>query len=241
MKSCENCRFHDHTNKCCRYCTTEEQTIFLTGKTELRTPSEWRPMTEAQKLEQDMNRTRSGLSGNMHTGYTYEPTKKEIEYMKNDVKATTTAYNKMYKNKSPRQKALERIKKVIFNDPCTIVFWNDGTKTVVKCGEDDVFDPEKGLAMAISKYFFDNAGYFNDVIKKFIPEKKPGEIFKRFTEQFEQSEKKDIPNTKTCLYSVKELAVRFECSEASILRDIKKGKFPGAKKEHGKWVIPCEF
>lgn len=43
------------------------------------------------------------------------------------------------------------IKKVIFNNPATIVIWNDGTKTVVKCCEDDEFDPEKGLAMAISK------------------------------------------------------------------------------------------
>lgn len=72
---------------------------------------------------------------------------------------------------SPYQKAMSRIKNVIFNDPATIVFWNDGTKTVVKCGKDDTFDPEKGLAMAISKYFFDNAGYFNDVFKKWIPKK----------------------------------------------------------------------
>ena len=27
------------------------------------------------------------------------------------------------------------IKKVIFHDPATVVFWKDGTKTVVKCGE----------------------------------------------------------------------------------------------------------
>lgn len=72
---------------------------------------------------------------------------------------------------SPYQKAMSRIKNVIFNDPATIVFWNDGTKTVVKCGKDDTFDPEKGLAMAISKYFFDNAEYFNDVFKKWIPKK----------------------------------------------------------------------
>ena len=72
---------------------------------------------------------------------------------------------------SPYQKAMSKIKNVIFNGPATIVFWNDGTKTVVKCGKDDTFDPEKGLAMAISKYFFDNAGYFNDVFKKWIPKK----------------------------------------------------------------------
>lgn len=43
------------------------------------------------------------------------------------------------------------IKKVIFNKPATIVYWSDGTKTVVKCGKDDEWDKEKGLAMAISK------------------------------------------------------------------------------------------
>lgn len=43
------------------------------------------------------------------------------------------------------------IDNVIFNDPATIVFWSDGTKTVVKTQEGETFDPEKGLAMAISK------------------------------------------------------------------------------------------
>ena len=43
------------------------------------------------------------------------------------------------------------IKKVIFNNPATIILWNDGTRTVVKCNERDVYDPEKGFAMAISK------------------------------------------------------------------------------------------
>lgn len=44
-----------------------------------------------------------------------------------------------------------KISKVIFNDPATIVFWTDGTKTIVKCGENDDFDPEKGIAMACMK------------------------------------------------------------------------------------------
>ena len=43
------------------------------------------------------------------------------------------------------------IEKVIFNKPATIVFWTDGTKTVVKCGDGDMWDEEKGLAMAICK------------------------------------------------------------------------------------------
>ena len=43
------------------------------------------------------------------------------------------------------------IKKVIFNNPATIILWNDGTRTVVKCNERDIYDPEKGFAMAISE------------------------------------------------------------------------------------------
>lgn len=43
------------------------------------------------------------------------------------------------------------IKKVLYSGPATIVFWNDGTKTVVKCAEGDDYTPEVGLAMAISK------------------------------------------------------------------------------------------
>lgn len=62
---------------------------------------------------------------------------------------------------------MPRIKKVIFNDPATIVFWKDGTKTVVKCGDGDIFDPEKGLAMAIAKRALGNQGnYYNEIRKQ---------------------------------------------------------------------------
>lgn len=64
------------------------------------------------------------------------------------------------------------ITKVIFNDPATIVFWSDGTKTVVKCGETDIYDKEKGLAMAISKKAMGNQGNYYEVFKKWIPELK---------------------------------------------------------------------
>lgn len=49
-----------------------------------------------------------------------------------------------------KQAIRPRIKKVIFNDPATIVYWDDDTKTVVKC-QNESFDSEKGLAMAICK------------------------------------------------------------------------------------------
>ena len=58
------------------------------------------------------------------------------------------------------------IKDVIFNDPATIVFWYDDTKTVVKCQPGETFDPEKGLAMAISKKVLGNDyGYYETFAK----------------------------------------------------------------------------
>ena len=60
------------------------------------------------------------------------------------------------------------IKKAIFNNPATIVFWSDGSKTVVKSHLDD-YDPEKGLAMAIAKKALGNEGNYYNVFKKWLP------------------------------------------------------------------------
>ena len=62
------------------------------------------------------------------------------------------------------------IKKVVFNNPATVVFWDDGTKTVVKC-ENEGYDPEKGLAMAIAKKALGNQGNYYNQIRKWLPEK----------------------------------------------------------------------
>lgn len=62
------------------------------------------------------------------------------------------------------------IKNVIFNPPATIVFWKDGTKTVVKA-QGETFDPEKGLAMAISRHYLCdicNLTRFDGVFKKYM-------------------------------------------------------------------------
>lgn len=69
------------------------------------------------------------------------------------------------------------IQNVKFNDPATIVFWDDGTKTVVKCQKGDKFDPEKGLAMAIvKKKVGSNNGYFNKIFEKWCPDEEPENV-----------------------------------------------------------------
>ncbi len=71
-----------------------------------------------------------------------------------------------------REAAVNRINgivKVIFNDPATIVIWEDGSKTVVKC-DCESFDPEKGLAMAIAKKALGNRGNYYETFKTWLPE-----------------------------------------------------------------------
>lgn len=46
-----------------------------------------------------------------------------------------------------------KIQKVIYNNPATIVLWEDGTKTVVKCQDGETYDPELGLLYCIAKQF----------------------------------------------------------------------------------------
>ena len=60
------------------------------------------------------------------------------------------------------------IKNVIFAPPATIVYWSDGSKTVVKCSEKDIFDPEKGLAMAIAKRCGGNKGSYYKEIQHWV-------------------------------------------------------------------------
>jgi hypothetical protein len=80
------------------------------------------------------------------------------------LKALQVPKNELYK------KWALKIKKVIFNNPATIVIWDDGTKTVVKAQRGETFDKEKGLALAISKKVLGNKGNFNNVFKKYIEE-----------------------------------------------------------------------
>ena len=56
------------------------------------------------------------------------------------------------------------IDRVIFNDPATIILWKDGSKTVVKRSDDDIWDPEKGFCMAVIKKLYGHTSF----IKRFM-------------------------------------------------------------------------
>lgn len=77
-------------------------------------------------------------------------------------------YNRTYEKEARAAMSTASIKNVIFAPPATIVYWSDGSKTVVKCSEKDAFDPEKGLAMAIAKRCGGNKGSYYKEIQNWV-------------------------------------------------------------------------
>ena len=158
---------------------------------------------------------------------------------------TVTKYNEMFKKEDKNMSKLfiaelkglcldkadikDLIKNVIFSGPCTIVQWSDGDKTIVRCENED-FDKEKGLAMAIAKKFLgtnESKSNYNDIFKKWIPDE--DEVFEEPKEQA-----KEIAYMNVTEYA------NFTCkSKSTIRRLIYSGKIFGAKKDDtGKWLIP---
>ena len=82
-------------------------------------------------------------------------------------------------SKRPQQLTITN---VIFNPPATIVFWSDGTKSVVKCNyEHEEYDPEKGIAMAIARKMIGDNKYeyynvFRHWLKKWEKQHRDAEI-----------------------------------------------------------------
>ena len=69
--------------------------------------------------------------------------------------------------REPENFGVPKIADVIFSPPATIVVWKDGTKTVVKA-ENEAYDAEKGLAMAISRKALGNKYGYYDVFRKWM-------------------------------------------------------------------------
>lgn len=70
----------------------------------------------------------------------------------------------------PKGSNMPTIKRVIFNDPATIIMWEDGTKTVVKCQQGDRYDRTTGFLMAVVKKACGNKGNYNNLIRRFVKE-----------------------------------------------------------------------
>lgn len=97
-------------------------------------------------------------------GYDFDNLKELGDLFDELIDSSTECYDHYY-NKCDNSPI--SIRNVIFNKPATIVFWSDGTKTVVKAQGKEKFDKEKGLAMAISKRMAGNSSAYYDIFKKY--------------------------------------------------------------------------
>lgn len=91
-----------------------------------------------------------------------------MSYLKTAVDSIRNMYYYGRKCKGHDDVFVPKIKNVILNDPAVIIMWEDGTKTVVRA-QGEKFDPEKGLAMAISKKALGNKHSYYGVFLKNIP------------------------------------------------------------------------
>lgn len=89
-------------------------------------------------------------------------------------------YNKPNPARRWETYTLPQIRNVIFSGRATIVFWEDNTKTVVKCDKEDIYDPHTGLAEAIAKKTLGDD--YRRLFRKYI---------KQYNKQKESEEKTD--------------------------------------------------
>lgn len=78
-------------------------------------------------------------------------------------------------------------KRIVYNNPATIVFWNDGTKTVVKCSETEIFSEYYGFLACLAKKIYGTNSGINRIIRNFAD----------FPKKEEKSEPKKCPCMKS--------------------------------------------
>lgn len=98
-------------------------------------------------------------------------------------------------NKTFRSPVYIAYEKIIFNGPCTIILWKDGTKTIAKLYEDiDKFDPEKGVAICF--------------MKKILGHTETNKILRKATKQYADETAKSSNTYPTIQETLKSIADR---------------------------------
>lgn len=90
--------------------------------------------------------------------------------------ALIEGYEKLVQEKQQREEEVRRkfnqnsvnqIKRVKYDKPWTIVWWNDGQVTRSKCAENDVWSEAAGFNACVAKRYFQTAGAYNKVLKTY--------------------------------------------------------------------------
>ena len=108
----------------------------------------------------------------------YKRAYKSSESLGESISETVTKMNKFFNGegvKSDMKKSTEtelncEVDRIIFNPPATIVFWKDGSKTVVKCHGDQTFNPYYGFCAALAKHIYKSNSAVNRMVDKYVSE-----------------------------------------------------------------------
>lgn len=142
------------------------------------------PYNEALNLYRRIGSLEGGIYSN--SAYAGELFK---NYIKEDTDMMYTLMHKPTGRGEIRWLAPLEPEKIHFNGPATVVEWNDGSKTVVKCQRGDTFDPLTGVAMCCMKKMLgtneSGSNYLNDVSKLI------DEAWEAKNKRYERKEKKE--------------------------------------------------
>ena len=146
------------------------------------------------------------------------------EVMKNmrfaELETSTPALPTFTARKSGIMHYFPDAKKIIFNGAATIILWANGTKTVVKCMDGDVYDPEKAVLMAYLEKITGGKGpakrFLKDCLKDYTPQ--AGAVNDAETPERTTAEKvwliRELMKTMTCAEAAAALGV----SETTVRR-----------------------
>lgn len=93
----------------------------------------------------------------------------KVDYTKNPVTVKLNTKPSAFGGKFDEVHAGMYITRVLYNDPVTVVFFSDGTKTTCKCQKGDTYNKEMGLAICVLKRLTSGdqvAALFNSWITK---------------------------------------------------------------------------
>lgn len=102
-----------------------------------------------------------GLDGSRE--YTYKN-----QDLKMNVSTKKTEEKKEDKAKSPADLKKYTPKRIVYNPPATIVFWQDGTKTVVKCADSETYSPYYGFVTALAKKVLGTNSNINRIVNTYL-------------------------------------------------------------------------
>ena len=95
-----------------------------------------------------------------------KPMSLDVKKILNSIYGRDNAMRKGYIYKPSKENNSMVPNQIIFNPPATIVFWKDGTKTVVKCAEGEKFDPYTGFCYAFTEHFLGSISRIKKLCKK---------------------------------------------------------------------------